>query len=64
MISPGAGAQLHFPKRRKKTKEANLLSVRPPVMLDGVSVFRCWGFMSWLTEGSLLTFPWVGEQEP
>lgn len=33
-------------------------------MLDGVSVLRCWGLMSWLTEGSLLTFPGVGEVEP
>lgn len=49
---------------RKKNNEAYLLSVRPPDMLDGVSVLRCWGLMSWLTEGSLLTFPWVGELEP
>lgn len=49
---------------RERNKGAHLLSVRPPDMLDGVRVLRCWGFMSWLTEGSLLTFPWVGEQEP
>lgn len=50
MRSPGAGAELNLDK-------VHLLSVRPPDMLDGVSVFRCWGFMSWLTEGNLLTFP-------
>lgn len=41
----------------EEKKETHLLSVRPPDMLDGVSVFLCWGFMSWLTEGSLLTLP-------
>lgn len=33
-------------------------------MLEGVSELRCWGLMSWLTEGSLLTLPWGGELEP
>lgn len=41
-----------------------LLSVSPPAMLDGVSVLRCCGLISWLTEGSLFTLPCGGEVEP
>lgn len=41
-----------------------LLSVSPPAMLDGVSVLRCCGLISWLTEGSLFTLLCGGEVEP
>lgn len=41
-----------------------LLSVSPPVMLDGVSVLRCCGLISWLTDGSLFTLLCGGEAEP
>ena len=33
-------------------------------MPEGVMVLRCWGLISWLTEGSLFTFPWGGDWDP
>lgn len=53
-ISPGGRGKQQEDKNKRGQ---HLLSVRPPDMLDGVRVLRCCGLMSWLTEGSLLTFP-------